>query len=333
MNGRSNRRRKFKLALCTLGLAVSSISCGPPDFERMSPTVWKPVADILLVDHPAHWRASDAEQAAGRAGVAAQVENVDGVRAGTFTSDLLHRGHPGMVVAVASAPPNADWLQVARAHPDVQFEWLGAAPGTDVVPDNVRVVVPDPQVVAAAEGYLAGRLAAQESTAPVIGWVADGTANVSRAALQQALAGLWKAVPAVVIVPVRTRTPQAGPWPRWVMVDRPLAADEYAVLHNHGCGVISLCPQSAAMAAVEPATPGVDALEADLEAFAGRHGHGGTILLKGDQVLAWSSAVPATVAGDVTGWLADFTASGTGSPGTLPNDVERAWAWVVARGR
>lgn len=327
------KRMTWWRRLAAMGGAVVTASvvtaCGPPDFQRMRPTVTKLTAEVILADAP-HWQDADVDHAVSGSGVSVRVDHTSLTDASTLVQSRFRSAAPGLIVTVGSGAPPPDWLTVAMSHPSAHFEWIGsAAPAS--VPSNVRVVAPDDRWVAAAEGALAGVMLTDSTPTtptPAVGWTGGAAATVSKRDIQQLVSTLLAIAPTATVQLVQLPD---GPWPSIVVADRPLAATEFHQLEAHGCVVISLCPQPAGVDAVEPSIPGPDVLHEDVLAFATGGWKPGVDTVKSTDILQWSSRIPPKMVGQVDAWMTGWNASGSTATALSAGQQQR-WSTVLARG-
>ncbi|WDL97325.1 hypothetical protein [Alicyclobacillus sp. ALC3] len=295
----STKRWQTRIGAAAAAVFLLSLEgCGPPDLRTMQPTVHKPTAVVVFVNHPAHWNSADVENAAQQAGVEVKTVSTSSNQVPSALADAVANPKVGLVVVVQTGTvPNSE-LAFAKTHAKVSFALFGAQSVPNPGATNVSQVVPDTPTVSYSLGALAGDLAVSLQ-ATSIGWLTGGQPILPLSDVRMAFAGAFKAnsgvgmvsVPVTSLsagqgvsgsttgnsignstVPGNTTAPPSlssgsttgatGSLPRIVVTTQSLSQSQMTTLRTAGVVLISLCEQSATgQVAGEPAVPGISAMQ------------------------------------------------------------------------
>ncbi len=271
----------------------------------MQPTVHKPTAVVVFVNHPAHWNSADVENAAQQVGVEVKTVSTSSNQVPSALADAVRNPKVGLVVVVqVGTAPNSE-LEFAKAHTKVSFALFGAQAVPNPGAANVSQVVPDTPTASYSLGALAGDLAVSLQ-ATAIGWLTGGQPTLPLPDVRMAFAGAYMANSGVgmVGVPVTSLSPAPGvsgsttgnstgnssvsgnatapppvpsggvtgaigSLPRIVVTTQPLSQSQMTVLNRAGVVLVSLCEQPVAgQVAGTPAVPGISAMQKVLSDYA-----------------------------------------------------------------
>lgn len=325
----------LKQALATAGAVLGLAGCGAPDLAAMSPHVWKPTSEVLLVDHPPNWQATDVEQTASNASVVANVKSISSNQLVSQLNTSLAAPSVGLYVIVLNGmPPNQLWT-IIQNHPSIQFELIGSS-GTPPALRNLRVIETGVLTEAYFIGWTTGQLALRQAQ-PQVAWDLDGTSSLSKAEIEAALAGLYAANPAVSIVPLSLSQVQKNPgfgftMPRLVLAPAPLSAATQTFVTANGVGVISLVPSATAI--VQPQTvPAETVLTPDFAAYQAKTWKAGLLNVQTPDVSMQVHQVPATFPGTVKAMAPLVTQSlAEGAWKQVPASLQLLWQPIVNLG-
>lgn len=313
-----NQALKFTLvaSCCVIGIS----GCGAPVLSSMSPQVWKPASEVLLVDNPSGWKAADVQQAGLDASV---VVNVDAVAGSDLISQLntsLANSPVGLYVIVLNSIPSNQLWSVIQQHPNVRFEVIGST-ATPPTLQNLRVVQADPETEAYLLGWGLGQLSGLQSQTQ-IGWDLDTTPSLSKSEIEAILAGIYVANPTVSIVPFHLSQVQNSLGygfliPHLVFAPGALSAATEILLGANGVSLVSMASSAKAVLEPQPVPPET-VLPADFQAFHGRNWKSGLTEVSTPDLKWQNGQVPPSLPGLINGM----------APMVTPTMVSAAWKQV-----
>lgn len=186
-------------------LALSLAGCGVPDLQAMQPTVKKPTAVVVFVNHPAHWQSADVDAVAQKTGIVVKTTSTSSKQVSTTLAQATANEKVGFVVVVQNGDIPDSELAFARSHPQISFAIFGAELKSASGSSNVREVVPDTTATSYSLGTLAGDLATSVQSAS-IGWLTGGQPVSLQSDVRTALVGAYTANPGLNMVSI----PQSG---------------------------------------------------------------------------------------------------------------------------
>jgi hypothetical protein len=309
------------------------VGCGEPDFGSMKPKVYKPTAEVYVVQGTPSWQTSDIEQLAAAHGVTVHVEMIPQTRVTAIpNSDAM--GTSGDLVVFAMNQPIPDGLiQAAEQKSGTKFEVFGTAKSA-ILSNNVKEVVPNVTSVDYALGFLAGVYGTTTGNA-TIGWLTDAPKTVRQSDIQTVLGALYAANPSVQVQPVTFAAPLQ--LPSVLITPRPLTPSEWQVVQSRGIEVISLCPQAVnPWVLAEPQVPSVEALDQDFQALANASWQPGTMLSR-KAPLVWMnhSLVPQSVQSTVESVSKNIEnqSLNVNQWDLVPANLQQAWNAIVMTGQ
>jgi hypothetical protein len=316
---------------CTIVLA----GCGEPDFSSMKPGVYKPTAEVYVVQGTPLWQQSDIEQIAAAHGVTVHVESISQNRLTALSSSDTWRASGDMMVFAMNQPIPDAVIEAAKKRLGTKFEVFGTSKSSDSS-TNVKQVVPDVSSVDYALGFLAGVYATTTGNSS-IGWLADAsnTTTMRRSEIQTVLGALYAANPSVQVRTVTFTDPFQ--LPSLLITPRPLTETERQVVQSRGVQVISLCPQTEnSWLLGEPKVPSAGALDQDFRALANSTWQPGTTQTR-QAPLIWmnQSLVPQSVQSTVESVSKNIETQSidVNQWGLVPANVQLEWNNIVMTGQ
>jgi hypothetical protein len=227
--------------MSTVCLAVTG--CGEPDIKSMQPTVSKLAAEVLLVDNPQNWKASDLMNAASEAGVDTFVQNVKMQDVIKTLGDVVENRHIGLCAVIYDGSIPTSVLTFATQNSNVKFEFI--SDGTNHVQgSNVQNVYVDPSMAGFMLGFGTGNLAAGMGQYTV-GWLTSpSAAPIAKQEIEATLGGFYQADPKANIIPVAMNNPGVM-LPHILISDHALSSTELQAVSQSGSVVFSLVKVSA----------------------------------------------------------------------------------------
>lgn len=330
-------RRMIAKNLAILGSLFGLSGCGAPMLTTMKPHVAKPTSQIWLVGQVPGWQAADVVRQAGDAAVVADALTVAPGQLIPKLTNSLQMTPVGLYVIVLAGTLPGPLLDLVRSHPTVRFEVIGA---TGTVPNvtNLRVVQFDSVVQAYLLGWSVGQLAILQSHQQ-IGWSQDAFATMTKAQIEDVLAGLYAANPSALVLPYSFILSQQGfnlgsVGPQIIFSPGDLLTSTVSSLQKNGVTLVSFTPLTPPADVQPQAVPDESVLPIDLQAFSTNRWQPGISTTNLPPLLSLQGGQVGTT---LQGLLSGFTSSVTDSTVALawhqvPASVQTAWAPIVATG-
>lgn len=309
------------------------VGCGEPDFGSMKPRVYKPTAEVYVVQGTPLWQQSEIGQIAAANGVTVHVEQISQNRVTAIPNRNALSISGDLVVFAMNRPIPDALIESAKQRLGTKFEVFGTSKSS-ILSTNVKEVVPDVSCVDYALGFLAG-VYATTTGSTTIGWLTDTSNTIRRTEIQTVLGALYAANPAVQ---VRTVT-FADPFqlPSLVITPRPLTESEWQIVQSRGVQVISLCSQTVNPWVLgEPQVPSAETLDQDFRALANSTWKPGTTQTR-QTPLIWmnQNLVPQSVQSTVESVSKNIENQSidVNQWGLVPANVQQEWNAIVMTGQ